>query len=116
MIRGLILLQGWGQDQPGTPLAYHQREFDGVGHAHFQVGVAVEFNKFQARSQEFSGTLRFGAPLPRCAMGGRFPSGTDDQMGWVAGTSLSRNHTTTTEFDVVGMRAKSQQRPLKGLC
>ena len=78
--------------------------------ADFQMRIAVEFDEFNRRAQQRGGFFRLGHPLRRRAVGSGFAARTNDKVRRATGAGFFGDDTAAPEFDVVGMRAKGQQR------
>ena len=72
--------------------------------------IAVEFDEFDRRAQERRRLFGLGGSLRRRAVGRRFAARTDDEVSLPAGPRFLRDDAAAAEFDVVGVRAKGQQR------
>ena len=82
-----------------------------VGGADLQVRVAVEFDEFDRRTQQRGGSFRASPNALRGrAVSAGFAARADDEVRRAAGAGFARDHAAAAEFDVVGMRAKGQQR------
>ncbi len=85
-------------------------QLDGVGGAHFQMRVAIEFKKFKSGAEQRGGFFGLGDALFGRAVTAGFAARADDKMCRAAGARFLRDDAATAEFDVVRMRAKSEQR------
>jgi hypothetical protein len=105
----LILLQRWREKESGLRSPDDSRELDGVGRANFQVSVAVEFGKFYCRAQQCCRFFSFCGAFGGCAIGTGFTARANYQVHGPAGMGFPGDDPSTTELDVVGMRAKDEQ-------
>ena len=71
--------------------------------------VAIQFDKFESRTEDFCGLPGFEQTLGRRAVRAGFAARTDHKMSGAAGSRLQGNDGAATEFDVIRMRAESQQ-------
>ena len=83
---------------------------NGVSNADLKADVAVEFDKLHRRAEQCRRFFRLGDPLRGRAMAGRFAARADNKVRRAAGADLPRDNAAAPELDVVGMRAKGQQR------
>jgi hypothetical protein len=104
----LIFDQTGGKNNPRSHLANGRRQFNSVDRLHLQVGVPIQVNEPNRRTQQFGGLPRFNRPLFRSPVRGCFPSGADHEVGCAASAGFERNDSPAPEFNVVGMCAKRQ--------
>ena len=81
-----------------------------MSRANFQMCVAIKFEKFNRGPEQRGGFFCLGGPLFRCAVGAGFATRANDEMRFAPGLGFARDNAAAAEFDVVGMRAKGQQR------
>ena len=110
MVGMLVFNQTWREHDTRTNTTNHFRQPDGVRGANFQMRVAVQFEKFDRGAEQRGGFFRFGSPLFWSSVRAGFAARTHDKMGLAAGQGFPRDDPAAAEFDVVGMRAKRQQR------
>ena len=94
----------------GPRAADQAGKLDGVGGAHFQMRVAVQLDEFKGSAEEGGGFFRLGRPLRGRAARAGFAARAEDKMGGPAGAGLAGDDAAAGKFDVVGMRAKGEER------
>ena len=78
--------------------------------SHFEVGISIELDEFNRRAQQRGGFFCLRGSLYRGAMGASFAARAYHKVGRTSRAGCARNHAATSEFDVIGVGAKSQQR------
>ena len=106
----LVFDQTRREHDAGTNPPDDSRQFDGVSGANFQMRVAIQFDKFNRCAEKRGGFFRLGRPLFRRAVRSGFAARADDKMRLAPGACFAGDDAAAAEFDVVGMRAKGQQR------
>ena len=74
------------------------------------MSVAIEFDEFRRCAQQRGGFFSFGGPLFGRTVGSGFTTRTDHKVSLPPQAGFPRNDTTAREFDVVRMRAESEER------
>src|SRR4051812_20444669 len=98
------------ENDPGPNPSNDSRQFNDVGRFDFQMPVSIEINEFMGRAQNFRSIGGFHRSLFRRAIRPRFPSRTNYKMGSVSTARLQSDHSTASKFNIIGMRAKCQDR------
>ena len=110
MVRVLVLDEARRQHDGRPDPPEDARQLDRVGGADFQMGIAVEFEELERRTEQRGGPLGLERPLGGRAVRRRLAARADDQVRRPAGAGLPRDDAAAAEFDVVGVRAEGQQR------
>ena len=83
---------------------------DGVSGAKFQMGITVKFDEFNRCAQKAAAFFASAIRCFGCAMRSSFAARANDKMRFASGASFVRDDAAAAKLDVVGMRAKGQQR------
>ena len=110
MIRVLVLDDGRRQHDGRPDPPEHARQPDRVRDADFQVGIAVELEELERRTEQRGAPLGLERPLGGRAVRRRLAPRADDQVRRPAGAGLQRDDAAAAELDVVGVGAERQER------
>jgi hypothetical protein len=106
----LVFHQTWRQQD----LRLHAPQYGGQSNrmrgAQLQVGISVELNYFNRRAEYFGSSLCFAYSFLRRAVSRRFSTRTDNEVCRMPGASCLRDNAPASEFNIIGMRAKRQER------
>ncbi len=107
----LIFNRTRGKHCAWTNAADNFRQFSRVSSAKLQMSIPVEFDEFNRCAQQLSGFFRFSYSLSGCAVSSSFTARTNDKMHLASGLRFAGDDAAAAKFNVVGVRAKSQQWP-----
>jgi len=110
MIRVLVFNDTGSKDNSRPHSPHDSSKLDRVDRFDFQVSIAIELYPFQRSPKQSGGPLRFGNSLFRRSMRAGFALRTNDKMCRASQMNLLGHDSSAREFDVVGVRAKGEQR------
>ena len=110
MVGMLVFHEAWREHNAGPQASNDACQLDRMSGANFKVRVTIQFDKFKRSAQEPGRPICLEHPLSRCAVGPGFAARTDDKVSGATSAGFLRNDAPATEFDIIGMRGKSQQR------
>ena len=111
MIGMLVFHQARRQHDRRPHAPENGRQLDGVRGTDFKMGIAVELDEFQRRAQDLRGLFCLARCAVRRAVRAGLAARADDEVRRPARRGFrSAIDAAAPEFDVVGVRAKREQR------